>query len=125
MYKDKDKQREANKRIQAKRRAKGVTQGVIESGCDKGVTVTKADSHVDASDIGVVKALHQAISKPKRGKDIKCITIGDQVRSMKTMAMLHSTAAVCTGVVTGKPGDSDYNGICTEEWIKERKGVAS
>ena len=38
---------------------------------DKSVTVTKADSHVDASDIGVVKALHQAISKPKRGKDIK------------------------------------------------------
>ena len=52
--------------------------------------------------------------QPKRGKDIKCITIGDQVRSMKTMAMLHSAA------VTGKPGDADYNGVCTEAWRAER-----
>ena len=27
--------------------------------------------------------------------------------------------------VTGKPGDADYNGICTPEWVKERKGAAS
>ena len=149
MYKDKDKQREANKRIQAKRRAKGVTQGVIESGCDKGVTVTKADSHVDASDIGVVKALHQAISKPKRGKDIKCfgdlpVDVQDTIVKMstidgkmdedekakRTLAAIkyqhlfpdryESTDAVCTGVVTGKPGDEDYNGICTSEWRAER-----
>lgn len=34
-----------------------------------GVVVTKAESHVDASDIGVVKAIHKNIRK--RGKDIK------------------------------------------------------
>ena len=33
---------------------------------DKGVTITKADSHVDASDIGAVKSLHQIIAKPER-----------------------------------------------------------
>lgn len=36
---------------------------------DKLVTVIKAESHTDASDIGAVKALHNVI--PKRGKDIK------------------------------------------------------
>lgn len=36
----------------------------------EGKTVTKAESHVDASDIGTVKALHCLI--PKRGLDIKC-----------------------------------------------------
>ena len=51
-YKDKDKQREANRRIQAKRRAKGVTKGVTS----QGVTVSDSGTCVT----------------PKRGKDIKC-----------------------------------------------------
>lgn len=78
MYKDKDKQREADRARQKKRRdkikAKGVTD-VLEAvavGVTQGVTMTKADSHIDASDIGVVKALHRAISNPRRGRDIKC-----------------------------------------------------
>jgi len=28
-------------------------------------------------------------------------------------------SAVCTGVVTGKPGDANYNGVCTEAWRVE------
>ena len=91
MYKDKDKQREAQRDwVRQKRAVKGSTE--------QGSTVTKADSHVDASDIGIVKALHASVIpcdarlkvipentpvvilcetdstdeyKPKRGKDIK------------------------------------------------------
>ena len=51
MYKDKDRQREANRQIQAKRRAKGVTKGVTS----QGVTVSGSGTCVT----------------PKRGKDIK------------------------------------------------------
>ncbi len=32
----------------------------------------------------------------------------------------HTTGVVCTGIVTGKPGDADYDGICTKEWRAER-----
>ena len=94
MYKDKAKQREAGKERQRRYRDKQkpipevtplgnirvskpgdsdyepqceTTRAFIES-----AVVTKADRHVDASDITMVKALHQVISKPKRGKDIKC-----------------------------------------------------
>ncbi len=32
----------------------------------------------------------------------------------------YSTGAICSGVVTGKPGDADYDGIYTEAWRAER-----
>jgi hypothetical protein len=78
MYKDKDKQREANRAIQAKRRAKGVTPGVTESGCDtKGVTegfkklALAANGRWDGVDaVEYVKEL-RSDTKLKRGKDIK------------------------------------------------------
>ena len=114
MYKDKDKQREANRERQRRYKAKhkGVTsEGVTDKALPDGTMTIETLAMMDA---GCGDKLDHGL---KRGKDIKCITIGDQVRSMKAMAMLHS--------VTGKPGDADYNGICTPEWIKERKGVAS
>lgn len=88
MYKDPDKQREANRKAQAKFKAKqgitkegempkGITEKVLLKARQEGITtiipedvvMPKVESHVDASDISVVKALHQLI-KPKRGKDI-------------------------------------------------------
>ena len=55
MYKDKDKQREANRKAQAKFKAKGITEQGI-TGC-----------------IGTVPVIPIVIDvKPKRGKDIKC-----------------------------------------------------
>ena len=114
MYKNKDKQREANKLQMQRARAKGNTKQDISKGntgyprvtdqdftklmatagpghvrvskpgdtdyepqCEttkafvESVTITKAESHVDASDISAVKALHRVISNPKQGKDIK------------------------------------------------------
>ena len=111
MYKDKDKQREAIKN------ARGLS--VVDELSDTHPVILKDTPIVipceipnGDTDINVVKALHRVINNSKRGKDLKCITIGDQARSMLTMAMLHS--------VTGKPGDADYNGICTDEWRAER-----
>ena len=104
------------------------------------MTVTKADSHVDASDIGVVKALRQA----KRGKDIKCfadlppdvqatinrVSESNEEKAKRTAAAIkyqrlfpdnyEPKDVVCSGVVTSKPGDADYNGVCTPEWRAER-----
>ena len=103
MYKDKGKQREANRQAsQRQRDKKGMTDDCAKAGIvipdypvpvipertaqgnirvskpgdvDRafvdGKIMTKADSHADASDITIVKALYQVISKPKRGKDIK------------------------------------------------------
>jgi hypothetical protein len=58
-----------------------VPQCEITKAFVEGKTITKAESHVDASDIGMVKAIH------------KCITIDDQAKSMETMAMLGATTA--------------------------------
>ena len=77
MYKDKDKQREANREANKRYRERQEAREscVIPDGRDtlpvipSCVTVIKADSHVDASDVSVVKAIHKNI--PKRGKDIK------------------------------------------------------
>ena len=82
VYKDKDKQRKANRKASQRRRdmLKGMAnQGVMDAGMTKSSSVIPEDtpivipceSHIDASDISAVKALHQVISL-KRGNDIKC-----------------------------------------------------
>ena len=126
MYKDKDKQREANRKASQRRRDKGMTQGMTH----EGMTAVNEQTHVIPC-------------SNKRGKDIKCFadlpldvqeTIKKVSRTVeeeqkRTAAAIkyqhlfpdryHSTGAVCTGVVTGKPGDADYNGVCTPEWRAE------
>ena len=58
-YKDKDKQKEVQRDwVRQKRAGKGSTK--------QGSTITGADNHIDASDINVVKALHQITTKPER-----------------------------------------------------------
>ena len=60
MYKDKDKQREANRQAQARFKAKGITE--------QGITLPKK------TDLGNTLTTTQTVSAviPKRGKDIKC-----------------------------------------------------
>lgn len=60
MYKDPDKQREANRKAQAKFKAKGVTK--------QGITLPKK------TDLGNTLTTTQTVGAviPKRGKDIKC-----------------------------------------------------
>ena len=146
-YKDKDKQRETNaerqRRYKAKQKAllsEGVTEDITES-----VTLEEADR---------IPNVHLSITGPKRGKDIKCFAdlpadvqqsierrsiidgiVNQTIKANRTAIAIsyqhtfgagayYPHGAVCTGVVTGKPGDADYNGICTPEWIKEREGAA-
>lgn len=91
---------------------------------------------------------------PKRGKDIKCFAdlppdvqqnidrmsvvdgkIDKTIKANRTAIAINyqhlfpnryysQDAVISSPAVTGKPGDADYNGICTPEWIKERKGAA-
>ncbi|KKM03422.1 hypothetical protein LCGC14_1774560 [marine sediment metagenome] len=125
MYKDEDKQKEANRQASQRRRdRKGMTQGMT----NQGMTVINEPSNVI----------------PKRGKDIKCfadlpVDVQSTINTISESPEEHRrrTAiainyqhqflgrycpedAVCSGVVTGKPGDADYNGICTPEWRAER-----
>ena len=108
MYKDKDKQREAN-RIASKRRrmlAKRESEGMT-------TTLENVIPIIPSSDIRVI---------PKRGKDIKCFEdlSADVLRGSGGIDYKPGCAVNCISVVTGKPGDADYNGICTEAWRVER-----
>ena len=105
-YKDKDKQREADRDRQRRYRethpvrGKRRDEGVTNSGCDtKGVTITKADSHINASGINVVKALHQITTKPER-------TAQGNIR-------------------VSKPGDADYVPQCETTRAFENDGCLS
>ncbi len=104
MYKDKDKQREANAERQRRYKAKQkalLSEGVTDEALLKqGVTITKAESHVDASDISVVKALHRLI-KPER-------TAQGNIR-------------------VSKPGDSDYEPQCetTRAFIEDCRELST
>lgn len=120
MYKDKDKQREANRKAQAKFKAKGITQA-IQEGITEGVKlqekmgITEGISEKVLPDAELkahcAKVFPKTARLPthKRGKDIK--TFADQPPDMQQVG---------TRVVIGKPGDADYNGICTKEWRAER-----
>ena len=134
MYKDKDKQREANRKAQAKFKAKGIT--------NEGITEKVLPQFEDIIGLHLKGVL-------KRGKAIKCFAdlhpgiqqtidrlsmvdgkIDQTIKAKRTAAAIkyqhlfpdryEPQGAVCTGMVTGKPGDADYNGVCTEAWRAER-----
>ena len=110
MYKDKSKQREAN--AERQRRYKARQKGVTSEGVTcKALPIDKTPY---AELIG-----DKICNIPKRGKDIKCFEDlpPDEQKAMCEGGLVE--------IVTGKPGDNDYSGICTPEWIKERKGAAS
>lgn len=87
MYKDKDKQREANRKAQIKFKAKGITKGITNQGITPkvlpertplgNIRVSKpGDTNYDGichkDDIDEWSATKLTATKPKRGKDIKC-----------------------------------------------------
>ncbi len=143
MYKDKDRQREANKQAKARQRIK-------DKDYIKGMTkVMVLDDDVIPEDTPVVIPYKVDSVIPKCGKDIKCFADlpPDVQRSIDMMSMVdgmidktikanrtaiaisyqHSRPdryyprdAVCSGVVTGLLGDQDYNGVCTEDWRREQ-----
>lgn len=63
MYKDKDKQKEANRKASQRRRDKGMTQGIT----NQGMTVTDEPPNVIPAE-----AIKKAAHRLRRGKDIKC-----------------------------------------------------
>ena len=92
------------------------------------------------------------IGQPKRGKDIKCFAdlppdvqqtidkmsvvggkIDKTIKANRTAIAVNyqhlfpgryypQDSAISSPVCIGKPGDADYDGICTPEWIAERAG---
>lgn len=93
-----------------------------------------------------------AEEKPKRGKDIKCFAdlppdvqmtidlmsvvdgkIDRTTKVNRTAVAINyqhmfpdryypQDAVISSPVCVGKPGDADYNGVCTDEWRAERGG---
>lgn len=63
-YKDKDKQREANRQAKQRQRAK---QGMTEGMTSQGMTVLDEPPDAILSNV-----IHKAAQRLKRGKDIKC-----------------------------------------------------
>lgn len=125
MYKDLDKQREANRERQRRYKAKqkallneGVTEGITFVTAEgKSVIFTEGedDPGIDGSidiktlaevDAGCDDKLSHGL---KRGKNIKAITENSVLLS-KQIGKIY----------TGKPGDADYNGVCTPDWRAER-----
>jgi len=142
-YKDKDKQREAGK--ERARRYRNKHKGVT----NEGVTDKALPPDLDIRE-GFDEAKMQGSTK--RGKDIECFEdlppdvqqtidkmsvvdgkIDQTIKAKRTAIAVdyqhlfpgryYSTGAVCGRVVTGKPGDADYNGVCTPAWRAERSKV--
>lgn len=67
-YKDKDKQREADRERQRRRRDKIKAKGVTDKGVTQGVTLTKCESHVDASYLGMIKAIHAKVKSASQAR---------------------------------------------------------
>lgn len=157
MYKDKDKQRKANKEASQRRRdqLKALAHAVIpcqsvigkpDGMTNQGMTVIDEPPNV----------IPNAAQRLKRGKDIKVFadlpsdvqksidrmsinkdgTVNQTIKANRT-AIAISYQHMFPGryypshrdfegvgeqlsLVTGKPGDVDYNGVCTEAWRAER-----
>lgn len=144
MYKDPDKQREADRARQQRRRDVIKAKGVTNTGRD-GQGVTRTAETVNPSYSVTLNPV-----KPKRGKDIKCFEdlppdvqqtidrlsvvdgkIDKTIKAKRTAAAIRyqhlfphryepNHFVEVNNKVTGKPGDEDYNGICTPEWGVKR-----
>lgn len=111
-YKDKDRQREAQREWVRQKRLKeqGSTQGSTKRGKD-----IKCFEDLPPDVL-------QTIGRISDTNEEKQKRTGIAVKYQQTFGAgaYYPHGAVCTGVVTGKPGDADYNGICTEAWRAER-----
>ena len=79
MYKDKDRQREANREAQTRFKAKakgitseGITNGVLPEYPKCETLLVNAEPNTGDKRLKDYYDKHREITKPKRGKDIKC-----------------------------------------------------
>ena len=139
-YKDKDEQRKAQREWVRQRRAiRGSTkQGstfVSESGSESGFDDETSVSPKRGKDIKVFADLPADVQETINRMSLVDGRIDQTIKVKRTTAAIRyqhlfpdryePTDAVCTGVVTDKPGGADYNGVCTSEWIKEKGWVRS
>ncbi len=120
MYKDKDKQREANRARQKRRRDKIKAQGVTNQGVTQGVTVAKPCMSVAALSEAYVAGFVESCMKP----DYICPIPKDQRKPYINYGPYMTANELATAGLkfnrVSKPGDADYNGICIPEWRAER-----
>jgi len=130
-YKDKDKQREAQREWVRRKRVeqnpeefKARAEGTFTGSTKQGSTKRGKDIKCFADLPPDVQATINQMSRDDNGKIVEAVKSKRTVAAIKYQHLFpdryHTTSAVCTSVVTGKPGDADYNGICTDEWRVER-----
>ena len=112
MYKDKDKQREAQREWVRQKRAesKGSTQGSTKRGKD---IKCFADLPED------VQLTIQRMSSGKEDYK-KRVAAAIKYQHLFPDKYENQSTVLLGAVVIGKPGDADYNGVCTPEWRAER-----
>ncbi len=114
MYKDPDKQREANRQASKKYR---------DSMTGKGMTVArevipKTDIHVIPEGVtvkgvtGIDKALLIGRDEDKQESEL-CERVAKS-------GILHPVRTAKGNIRVSKPSDGDYNGVCTDEWRAEQ-----
>ncbi len=120
MYKDKDKQRDADKVRQQRRRDKIKAQGVTNTGRDgQGVTAEPCMSVAALSEAYVA-----GFVEPCMRPDYICPIPEDQHKPYINYGPYMTANELATAGLkfnrVSKPGDADYNGVCTEEWRAAR-----
>ena len=154
MYKDKDKQREANRkasrRARIKHRHKADLTPLAQGMTNEGMTPESEQGMTGSCCIDHAHNFTGEIIQPKRGKDIKCFAdlppdvqqtidkmsvfngkIDRAIKINRTAITINyqhlfpdryypEDAVISSPVCVGKPGDADYNGVCTPEWRAKR-----
>lgn len=123
VYKDKDKQKEAGKERQRRYRdkAKGVTKGVTSEGVTPQGVTEQTDTLKQPSPLETVEDFTSdgAVVEPCMRPDYVCPILEDQCKPNINygpyMTALELEAASLKANRVSKPGDEDYDGICTPE----------
>ena len=111
-YKDKDKQREAQREWVRQKRLK--EQGSTKRGKD-----IKCFADLPRDVQQTIERVSRINNNEAEYKTEKAKRTASAIRYQHLFPERYG-ADHLRGYVTGKPGDADYNGICTDEWRAER-----
>ena len=145
MYKDPIKQREANRQASKKYRdsmtGKGMTVSpeIIPQSDIRVIPEVEPDKPKRGKDIkcfadlppdiqltiDYMSTVDGKIDQAEKAKRAKRAVqyqhlFPDKYNGTNALALTDAECESLVGSVVGKPGDADYNGICTEEWRAER-----
>ena len=118
MYKDKDKQREAQRNwVRQKRASK---QGSTQSSTKRGHDIKSFEDLPPDVQFTINRLSMDVNGKIDWTSKANRTSIAISYQHMFPDRYDSKGIHISDCIITGKPGDADYNGICTEEWRAER-----